>query len=86
MRQIYVMTMPEASVDENAGTVFTQHDVGFSWQSRMVESISESPMPQEMPHQHFRFGILAVYGSHVIVALGRGEGVHDNSLKTNLYI
>ena len=39
------MFVPEASIHKDAGSVFSQHDVRFPWQSLVIEPISE-PMPQ----------------------------------------
>ena len=70
-----LMSMPKASVHEDAGTVFAQHDVWFSWQAWMVEPVSESVRPQEFPDKDFRLGVLAFDCRHVVVALLYGQSV-----------
>ena len=69
------MSVPEASVHEDAGAVFTQHDVWFSWQAWMVEPVSESMRPQEFPDKDFRLGVLAPYCRHIVVTLLYGQTV-----------
>ena len=59
------------AVDENAGSVFSQHQVWMSWQTLVVQSISEPPTPQPTPHYHLRLGILAVNSRHIAVSLFR---------------
>jgi hypothetical protein len=63
------MSVPEASVHEDAGAVFAQHDVRFSWQAWMIEPVSESVRPQEFPDKDFRLGVLAFDCRHVVVTL-----------------
>ena len=69
------MSVPEASVHEDAGAVFAQHDVRFSWQAWMVEPVSESVRPQVFPDKDFRLGVLAFNCRHVVVALLYGQAV-----------
>lgn len=69
------MSVPEASVHEDAGAVFAQHDVRFSWQPWMVESVSESVRPQEFPDKDFRLGVLAFNCRHIVVTLLYGQTV-----------
>ena len=66
------MSMPEASIHQNAGTILSEHNIRFSWQPWMIEPIPESPSPQELPDKNLRFGILALDCRHVIVALFYG--------------
>ena len=69
------MTVPEASAHEDAGAVFAQYDVRFSWQAWMVEPVSESVRPQVFPDKDFRLGVLAFNCRHVVVALLYGQAV-----------
>ena len=66
------MSVPEASVHEDAGAVFAQHDVRFSWQAWMVEPVSETLRPQKFPDKNLRLGIPAPYCHHIVVALFYG--------------
>ena len=45
-----VMTMPEASVDEDARSVFPHDEVGMSGKPTMKEAVSESLSEEEFPH------------------------------------
>ena len=67
------MSMPEASIHQNAGTILPQHYIRFSRQPWMIEPIPESPSPQELPDKNLRFGILALDCRHVVVALLYGH-------------
>lgn len=69
------VSVPEASVHEDAGAVFAQHDVRFSWQAWMVEPVSESVRPQVFPDKDFRLGVLAFNCRHVVVALLYSQAV-----------
>ena len=69
------MSMPEASVHQNTGAIFPQHDVRLARQPWMIEPIPESPTPQELPDKNLRFSILASDCRHVIVALFYGQTV-----------
>lgn len=63
------MSMPEAAIHEDTCAVFPHHDVWLIWQSWMIQPIAEPMPPQVTAHDHFWFGILAVYGCHVCVTL-----------------
>ena len=67
------MSMPEASIHQNAGTILSEHNIRFSRQPWMIEPIPESPSPQELPDKNLRFGILALDCRHVMVALFYGH-------------
>ena len=54
-----LMSMPEAAIHQNTGTILPEHNIRFSRQPRMIEPIPESPSPQELPDKNLRFGILA---------------------------
>ena len=70
-----LMSMPEASIHQNTGTILPEHNIRFSRQPWMIEPISESPSPQELPDKNLRFGILAPDCRHVIVALFYGHSI-----------
>ena len=69
------MSMPEASIHQNAGAILPQYNIRFPRQPWMIESIPESPSPQELPDKNLRFGILALDCRHVIVALLYGHSI-----------
>jgi len=66
------MSVPEASVHKNTGTIFPQHDVRLARQPGVIEPIPESPTPQKFPDKNLRFGIPAPYCRHIVVALFYG--------------
>ena len=68
-----LMSMPEAAIHQNTGTILPQHNIRFPRQPWMIEPIPESPSPQELPDKNLRFGILALDCRHVIVALFYGH-------------
>ena len=69
------MSMPEASIHQNAGAILPQHNIRFSRQPWMIEPIPESPSPQELPDKNLRFGILAPDCCHIVVALFYGHSI-----------
>ena len=69
------MSMPEASIHQNAGTILPEHNIRFSRQPWMIESIPESPSPQELPDKNLRFGILALDCRHIVMALLYGHSI-----------
>lgn len=42
----------------------------------VVQPVPESAAEQELPYQHFRFRVLALYRGHTTVALFFGHFVH----------
>ena len=68
-----LMSVPEAPVHQNTGTIFPQHDVRLARQPRMIEPIPESPTPQKFPDKNLRFGILALNCRHIVVTLLYGH-------------
>ena len=66
---IHVMSMPEATIHEDAGAVFPQYQVRMPRQPFVVQPVSESPFPQPMSHDHFRLRVLRTNSRHVFVSL-----------------
>ena len=67
--QRHMMSMPEAPIHEDASPVFPQHQVRMPWQPLVIQSISESPLPQPTTHNHLRLRILRPNSRHVIMTL-----------------
>lgn len=63
------VTMPETSIYENAGPIFPQYNIRFSWQTRMVQPVPETIVPQIFTHNNLRLGILSMYGCHAMMSL-----------------
>ena len=74
------MSMPEAPIHQNAGTILSEHDIRFSRQPWMIEPIPESPTPQKFPDKNLRFGIPAPYCRHIVMALFYGQTVRHITL------
>lgn len=70
------MAMPKTSVHENHCPVFTQHQVGMSRQTRMIQSITETTGEQELADYKFRFGIPAFDGRHTAMPLFLCQFIH----------
>lgn len=68
--------MPEASVDEDAGSVFPQHQVGMAGQPPIVQPVAEPALPQPAPDDHLRLRVLRLDRRHVIMTLLRGKTIH----------
>ena len=79
------MSMPEASIHQNAGTILSEHNIRFSRQPWMIEPISESPSPQKLPDKNLRFGILALDCRHVMVALFYGHFIWHHLLNFHIW-
>ena len=71
-----VVSMPEATVDEDDSAVFAQHDVGMTGESGMVEAIAEAAGKEILAHQYLRARSLALYCRHAAMALLLGHLVH----------
>ena len=71
-----VVSMPEATVDEDDCAVFAQHDVGMAGESGMVEAIAEAAGKEILAHQYLRARSLALYCRHAAMALLLGHLVH----------
>ena len=69
-----LMSVPEATVDENGCTVFFEDNIGRTWQFLYIEPVSESFGEQEFAHKEFRLCILASYALHALAPL---LGIHS---------
>lgn len=66
-----MVSMPEASVDEDARTILLQYQIRMPWQPRRIQPIPEAPAPQSLAHNHLRLRILRSDRRHIIVPLLR---------------
>ena len=67
-----LVAVPEAAVDKDHRMVFAQHDVGMSGQTWVVQPEPVTMSEEKSSYCQFRFGVLAAYGSHVVVPLAVG--------------
>ena len=75
-----LVSMPEASVDEDARAVFAHYDIRMTGQTRMVQPIAEATAEQEFPDRDLRFGVFSPYRCHAAVALFFSQLVHNRGL------
>jgi hypothetical protein len=75
------MTMPEAAIDEDTGSVFSQHQVRMPRQSPVVQSITKPSLPQSFAHNHLRLRILRPNRRHIIMSLLCREFIHLTSIQ-----
>ena len=71
VEKFHKMSVPEASIHEDASAVFRQHHIWLPRQPRMTEPVTESTPPQPLPHHFLWLRVLAFYGRHIGVSLGR---------------
>lgn len=69
------MSVPEAPVDEDAGAVFAEDDVGLSRQSFAVDAIAKSFTPQPFAHDDLRLRVFRPDCRHRSMALNWRKGV-----------
>ena len=70
------VAVPEAAVDEDAGAVLAQDDVGVAGQARVVEPVPEAAGVQPAPDGHLGLGVSRTDGRHVLMPLLRGHRIH----------
>jgi hypothetical protein len=54
-----IVSMPEAAMNEDYGSMLWKHKVWFARQSSVVQHVAETFCVQASPDNHFRLGILA---------------------------
>ena len=77
--QRHIVSMPEASVHEDACPVFSQYQVRMPRQPLMVQPVTEPSLPQTTTHNHFWLRVLASNRCHVGVPLLCREFIHITS-------
>lgn len=80
------MSVPKAPIDEDAGAVFAEYDVGLSGQSFAVDAIAESPTPQPFAHDDLRLRVFRPDCRHVVVTLLGRESVSHYSVLNDVEI
>ena len=78
------VAMPEAAVDEDAGAVLAQDDVGVAGQARVVEPVAETAGVQPVADGHLGLCICRTDGRHVLMPLLRGHRIHKREFSKNL--
>ena len=71
-----IMSMPKATVDEYACTVFAQHNIWMARQARIIQPISESLPPQIFAHKYLWLRVRGTNRSHIFVSLLLGKNIH----------
>ena len=64
-----VVTMPKATIHEDARAVFAQHDVGVTWQAVEVQPVAETESPKVFPHGQFWLCVSRMDGGHHLASL-----------------
>lgn len=59
-----LVSMPEASMNENDGIVFSEAEVGTARKPGNMKAKAETMAVKAAPEQQFRSGILALYPGH----------------------
>lgn len=72
--------MPETPVHEYHRAIPAQHYIRTTRQARMIQPIAETACKEVLPHQHFRFGVLAMYCRHTAMPLLFCHLVHNPSV------
>ena len=70
--------MPEATVNEYGELLFGEHDVGFSGEVIVVDSIAKIIMPEGFSEDEFWLRIIGPDPRHDPASFLFGYGVHDN--------
>ena len=81
-----MVSVPEATIHEDARPVLPHHDIRMPRQSSMIQPVSEPPLPEPPAHNHLRLRILTTDRSHVLMPLCRGELVHQCSSALVLFL
>jgi hypothetical protein len=63
------MSMPKASVNEDASTILLQHNIGRTKQSLHIDTETEAMCKKKFPYNHFRFRVLATDVCHAAMPL-----------------
>ena len=63
--------MPKAAVDEDAGTVFAEHEVRVARQARTVRPVAKASASQVLAHDALGLCSAGANGRHVVVSLRR---------------
>ena len=74
------MAMPKATIDEDHRSIFAKHQIRMARKARMVQPIAEASAEQELPHQHFRFRVLALYSGHAAMTLLFSQFIHTSQV------
>ena len=69
------MTVPEAPIYKNGGTILPHHDIRLPWHALHVEPIAIAVLPQPLPHLQLGLGAFAVNARHHKVTLGGSENI-----------
>lgn len=64
-----LVSVPEAAVDEDGGSVFFEDNVGRARELFHVESVPETLGKQELAHKKLGLGVLASYALHTFTSL-----------------
>jgi hypothetical protein len=81
-----LMSMPKTTIDEDARSIFSQHQVGMSWQSGAIEPITKATRMKVSADNHLRFRILAMDRSHDFATLFFSNASHSLLFGAKIHI
>ena len=71
-----VMSMPETTIDEDACTIFSHHQIGMTRQALVRQTISEATREEVFSHYHLRTSVPRPYGRHDGMSLLLVQRIH----------
>ena len=71
-------TVPEATINEDAGRVFGEHKIEFATKIRHMQAITEPHAMDQAAQFHFRACVLGPDTRHALAALFGCKGVGQN--------
>lgn len=63
-KQVAIVTVPEASMDEENGIAAGEHEVRLAWKVPVMQPKTESAPVQRGPDRQLRFGVLSLDTGH----------------------
>ena len=63
------VAVPKATIDKDAGAVLPQHQVGMTWEARVVETVAEAMRPEIVTDYYLRTCALGSNRGHITMYL-----------------
>ena len=64
-----VVTVPKAAVDKDTGAVFSQYQIRVTWQTWVIETVSETMRPEIVTDYYLRTCALGSNRGHITMYL-----------------
>ena len=79
------MTVPEAAIHKNYGSVFREDNVWLFWKPGIVFPVTKPLSKQILSDYFFRFGVFTTNAGHIVAALLQGMYIcRNNPSQVNL--